>query len=489
MTDDYVLGDKATDIFANQHLDQKVTDIIANQHLAPPPACAFMLDDMRNDEEDCLGDNVGAGENKVQSSELEDEEAAKSISDDEGEYKCDLNGEEYQSSGLADEGTCISDDEECVRGDLNDDHIHQSNGHEDDKTTRDDGVCLDEELNDEEYQSTANSVGTTNEEYQSSELGVKGKNNKYGRWKMGALILVFGLVLVAVVAGIGANNNRADFHTEEGVRGGETASVTVVPQENENEIENVSENITNDGETPPPSVCLPKESFEVAMAGEVEEYSCNRDVQCHSVPADNACIGNIGTICEGACNSPAACIDNQGDIQSCSCLGADACHGNEGDVGLFSCNGKNACKKNRAAIGMLSCNAHNRACFDNNGVVEFESCNGVKACLENYASISFKSCNNVKSCNENTGPVGEQSCNGQESCLKNTGTIGAKSCNGEKSCCGNTEDRGHGECNADFECCNADVSQCECPSSQTNITSLEETPADAVSNSSEVFSG
>ena len=535
---------------------------------------------MRNDETDHTCD---VGENKVQSSELEDEEAAKStISDDEGEYKCDINGEEYQSSALADEGSVISYDEECCvlpqdddvnppeensfqrnknrfsilkrhveslssdgdkfaeqneqwqerlleltmnfyvleeemekkidggideerfgslekeveelmacavkkSGDLNDD-VDQSNGHEGDETTGDDEECVGDELKDEEYQSTASSIGTTNdEEYQSSEFGVEGKKNKYGRWKLGVLVFVFGLILVAVVAGIGSNNNRA-------VRGGETASVTVLPQdnedesmiENETEIESASENM-DDVEAPLPSVCLPKESFEIAMADAVEEYSCNTDVYCHTVPANNACNGNTGTICEGACNSPAACLDNKGDVQSCSCLGNDACHENEGDLGLFACNAKNACKKNKGTIGMLSCNK-NRACFDNVGDVEFESCDGNKACLHNHGSISFKSCNSFKACNENRGPVGEQACNGRESCLHNSGTIGPKSCNGEKSCCGNTRDIGHGECNADFECCNADVSHCECPASQTNITSAEETPANVVSNSSEVLS-
>eukprot|EP00984_Skeletonema_dohrnii_P013530 scaffold5596_cov132-Skeletonema_dohrnii-CCMP3373.AAC.10 len=473
-------------------LDEHVTNIIANHHLF-----------VSNDEEECVGE---LDDEEFQSSGLGDEENVKSIGDDEEEYMCDINGEESQSSGLADEDEeikSIGGDEECVG-----EKEYQSSGLADDETSGgDDEECVGGGLN--SYQSSdhgdegsaKSNVGddefvgyVKTEEYQSNELGAeettKGNNKKYGRWKIGAFVVVCSLVIISIAAGVGANNSKRADVNREGGGVGETASVTVVPQENENEAENEneSENVSetlNDVATPPPSICIAKKSFEIAMADEVEEFSCNMDKQCDGNADIGACVGNNGTICDGACNSPEACIDNQGDIQSCSCLGVDACNTNEGDVGLFACNGKHACKKNSGTIGTLSCNDHNRACFDNHGNVAPESCNGVKACLENDGSISLKSCNNLKSCHENTGPVGERSCNGQESCMKNFGTIGAKSCNGEKSCCGNTEDIGSGECNGDFECCNSDVSQCDC-TSLTNVTStldslasVEEAPTNA----------
>ncbi len=355
-----------------------MNNIIANQYIAPPPAHAFVVDDVKEGEHE---DEVFVPNG------LDDEEAAESMIENEEEYKCDVNSEEYQSSGLAD-----------------------------DETADDDEICVDDAIKDEEYQSSEHGDefcegGINDEEYQSSELVVEDESNKHGRRKVGAFIAICSLVLVCVAAGVGASYNRANVNRE-GI-----AAVT----ENEFESESVS-----DVASSPPSLCLSKQSFELAMADEVEEYSCNIDKQCDSNDAD-ACYGNTGTICDGACNSLEACVDNQGDIQSCSCLGTDACNINEGDVGLFSCNGKHACKKNKGSIGTLSCNGHNRACFDNNGDVEPESCNGLKACLENHGSIGFKSCNNVKSCHENTGPIGERSCNGEESCLFNTGTIVAKS--------------------------------------------------------------
>lgn len=347
-----------------------------------------MVDDvLTNDEEECC---VGEHEDGAfVSSGLDDEEAAESMNENEEEYKCDVNGEECQSSGLAVDA--IADDDE---------------------------ICVENALKDEEYQSNEHrdefcEGGIDDEEYLSSELGFEGESNKHGKRKVGAFVFICSLVLVCVAAGVGASYKRANVDRE-GI-----AAVTEIEYEGES---------VNDVSASPPSICLSKQLFEIAMADEVEEYSCNIDNQCDSNAADaGACYGNTGTICDGACNSLEACVDNQGDIQSCSCLGTDACNINKGDIGLFSCNGKHACKKNKGSIGTLSCNGHNRACFDNNGDVEPESCNGLKACLENHGLIGFKSCNNMKSCHENTGPVGERSCNGEESCLFNTGTIEAKS--------------------------------------------------------------
>eukprot|EP00984_Skeletonema_dohrnii_P013516 scaffold5595_cov71-Skeletonema_dohrnii-CCMP3373.AAC.1 len=337
-------------------LDEHVTNIIANQHLAPPPAHAFKLDDaVSNDEEECVGE---LDDEEFQSSGLGDGENVKSIGDDEEEYMCDINGEESQSSGLADEDEeikSIGGDEECVG-----EKEYQSSGLGDDETSGGDDVeCVGDGLN--SYQSSdhgdegsAKSNGDDEfvgyiktEEYQSNELGAeettKGNNKKYGRWKIGAFVVVCSLVIISIAAGVGANNSKRIDVNREGGGVGETASVTVVPQENENETENEteSENASetsssslNNVATPPPTICIAKQSFEIAMADEVEEFSCNMDKQCDG-NADTdigACVGNNGTICDGACNSPEACIDNQGDIQSCSCLGVDACNTNEGDV-------------------------------------------------------------------------------------------------------------------------------------------------------------
>ena len=384
-------------------LDEQVSNIIADQHFALPPTHAFTLDEavaVNNDE----GGNVG---------EPNDEEGYVSELHDEEENASEFNDEEENVSELNDEGKNVSGLNETQE-------TAESNGD-------DEGGYIGDVINDEEYQ--ANEFGVND--------NTVGKNNKYWRsyWKIGFLA-AFILVIIFVAAGVGGSRNKDKGVAvyEEGGGLGETASVIVVEsEENKSEIANENESggeneTVNDVVAAPPPVCLSKQSFETAMADEVELYSCNLDKQCASNSADlGACGGNTGTICDGACNSDEACTDNQGDIQSCSCLGNDACNANEGDVGLLACNGKHACKKNTGTIGTLSCNGSNRACFDNNGGIAPESCNGVKACWENDGAISFKSCNEMLACHENIGPVAEKSCNGRESCLKNSGAISAKS--------------------------------------------------------------
>jgi hypothetical protein len=304
----------------------------------------------------------------------------------------------------------VSKDEEGYIGELKDDGYESSALGVEDETVKSDGDDEEECMGD-----------LNDEEYQLSELGVEeitnDKNNKNGRWKIGALVAICSLVLISVAAGVGASNKDKGTAVY-----GETVSIIEVP--NENESENVNGDVA-----PLPSVCLSKQYFEAVMADAVEEYSCNLDIQCDGNLADTgSCGGNTGTICDGSCNSPdEACKDNQGDIQSCSCLGSYSCNENEGDVRLFSCNGKHACKKNIGTIGTLSCNGKNKACYDNHGDVAAQSCNALKSCLENEGKISSESCNHSNACEKNEGPIGEKSCNGPMSCLKNSGAIGAKS--------------------------------------------------------------